>query len=104
MTLGLFVVISIINGFIGMVFAIPQYIVTALYAIGSVEGETPGSGLHLAMVITTIIQTFGSHLLNAVLVLTVVLQYFNLVEIKEGVGTMARLDEIGAERDVEPPF
>lgn len=100
MTFGLMLVMLIINSFIGMVFAIPQYIVMGITAVTGIEGE-PSPAMHLFLVITTIIQTFGSNLLTSLLVTALTFNYFNLVERKEGVGSRERIDQIGATRDAD---
>jgi hypothetical protein len=101
MTLGLIIVMSIITAALGWVVSIPQYIVMMVYGITVADGETASSSYRIALIVTSIIQAFGSNLLNAILIIAVTINYFNLVERKEGVGSMARIEEIGASADAE---
>ena len=100
-TLGLMIVMSLLVTGIGWMLSIPQYVVMSMYALTTADSGSYSNAYRLALIITTIIQSFGTNLLNSILIVAVTLNYFNLVERKEGVGAMARIEEIGAPADAE---
>ncbi len=90
-TLGLLIVMQIIVAVMGIVFAIPQYIVVFITTFGAARG----GGMQQLLLIVSAISTFGSQMLASLTMLAVVLHYFSLVERSDGVGVAARIASIG---------
>ncbi len=104
-TFGYYFVVSMIQGTVGVIFMIPLYvlyfvaIITIIPQAGhSADGSdlfNVGIGYQIAFTVAGVIAVGGSLLLNAMTITAHALQYFNLVERKEGVGMMAKLDLLG---------
>jgi hypothetical protein len=94
-TAGLLFVMSIISSFLGMGFAVPQYVVMFLIGLNAAEGGNVAD-YQLAMVVTNAISFFGSYLVYSLSIITLALHYFSLVERKEGTGAMVKITQIGA--------
>lgn len=95
-TCGLIVVTGIIAVIMGQVFAIPQYIFTFLVAAHKASAETAVPPWQEAgLVISSTFSTFGSSMLQAIPLVAVGFQYYNLVERREAAGLMAKLDTFG---------
>jgi hypothetical protein len=89
-TFGLLVVVSIVVGIAAGILSIPTYLITFLTALRVIEGDQS-----LWLVGTSIISTTGSTILQAIVVLALAFQYYNLVEQKEGQGLLRRIADIG---------
>lgn len=90
-TLWIFVVMSIILMFASIIFQLPLQLAAG---IAGASGETPSTTV---LVIGIAFSTIGSYLLYSILALACSVVYYNLVEQKEGVGMIDRINEIGAE-------
>lgn len=97
-TLGLIIVVAIIVGIIGLLFAIPAGIVA--FFIGAKMLPNVSTAW---LVIGNVIALVGRTLLNAVLYLAIGFQYTNLVERQEGRGLNAAIDSIGAPAQLRTP-
>ena len=89
-TFGLLFVMQLIQGFAGFIFQIPTYL---LMGLKMAHIPVPGEGILIVAA-----QTFGAigqSLLYSLTLLAILFQYFNLVEIKEGVGMRHLVDSIG---------
>jgi hypothetical protein len=93
-TFWLFVVIQIILTFASMIFQIPLQAIVMMRSLGG-GMESPGMLIYIAVAFNVI----GSYLLYSVTVLTCSVQYYNLVEQKDGVGMVDRINEIGVQLD-----
>ncbi|MBO3272462.1 hypothetical protein [Hymenobacter defluvii] len=89
-TFGLLFVMWIIQSFVGLVFQIPTYLLMGL-KIASIP--IPGEGI--LTIATRTFATIGQVLLYAPTMLALLFQYFNLIEIKDGVGMRHLVDSIG---------
>jgi len=89
-TFGLIVVMGIIVGLVGLIFAIPSGIIGFLIG-GKLLPDIPTVWLMLGNVIALV----GRTLLNAVLYTAIGFQYTNLVERQEGRGMISAIDSIG---------
>ena len=89
-TFGLIVVMAIIVGIVGMIFAIP----TALVGFFIGAKMLPDVST-VWLVIGNVVALVGRTLLNAVLYLAIGFQYTNLVERQEGRGLNSAIDSIG---------
>jgi len=89
-TFGLIVVMAIIVGIVGMIFAIP----TALVGFFIGAKMLPDVST-VWLVIGNVVALVGRALLNAVLYLAIGFQYTNLVERQEGRGINSAIDSIG---------
>jgi len=102
-SMGLYIVTFIIQFIIELLFTIPFYIfqiiatITSLPEVGEAANGTPEFGplFKFAFAISGVFSVAAGLLLNTMPVTVHTLQYFNLVERKEGVGMMAKLDLIG---------
>ncbi len=105
-TVGYYIIVGLIQGVVGMIFTIPFYImyfiaiITVIPQSGQMQDGTAlfsnfGTGFQIAFTIAGVIAVGGSLLLNSIMTSAHALQYFNLVERKEGVGMMAKLEQLG---------
>lgn len=98
-----FVIILIIQMVLSMIFGIPSMIVNLIVPMTMPDlasSTSPGDGsvgivMQAVDIIVNIIATAGSQLLYVIGISGIVFQYFNLVERKEGLGMMAKLDLLG---------
>ena len=89
-TFGLIVVMAIIVGIVGMIFAVPTAII-AFFVSAKMLPDVSTAWLVIANVIALV----GRTMLNAVLYLAIGFQYTNLVERQEGRGLISAIDSIG---------
>ncbi|QIP12001.1 hypothetical protein G8759_04820 [Spirosoma aureum] len=89
-TFGLIIVMGIIVGIVGLIFAIPSAIVGFLIG-GKLLPDVSVVWLTLANVIALV----GRTLLNSMLYIAIGFQYTNLVERQEGRGLISDIDSIG---------
>lgn len=98
-TFGLFLLTFIVGYIINYAFSIPQSIVVTLVMFNGVgEGSMV---MRLVTIITSLISSIGAYVLYTMMFLMAILQYYNLVELKEGVGVMTMIDQIGESNDTE---
>lgn len=90
-TMGLFFVMSIVIGLIGLVLQIPQYVIMAGKVL---HWEWLGS--EVLTVAVTVVASVGQMILYTPLLVALMFQYFNLVERKEGVGMRHLVDSLGS--------
>lgn len=91
-TFGLIIVVGIIQGFLGFILYIPNYIVTFFIAFTGVDSES--SGLNRTLYIISSIISSLSVLLYAISTTAIAFQYYNLVERKEAPGLLQQIEEI----------
>lgn len=90
-TLGLIVVMAIIAGIVGLIFALPTGIIAFLTGAKMLPDVST-----VWLVVGNVIALVGRTLLNAVVYLAIGFQYTNLVERLEGRGLISAIDSIGA--------
>jgi hypothetical protein len=91
-TFGLIIVIGFIQGFLGFIFYVPNYIVTFFLAFAGIDATTGEAGKVL-FIISSIIASLGT-LLYTISIIAIAFQYYNLVERKEAPGLMHQIEEI----------
>lgn len=96
-TFWIFVVMQIILLFASMIFQVPIQVVVFMQGFSGLESAG------LLIYIAGAFNVIGTYLLYAMLVLTASVQYYNLVEQKEGVGMVDRINEIGASIGEDSP-
>jgi hypothetical protein len=89
-TFGLILIMSFIQGIIGIIFQLPLTAVTLLKALKLFETDST-----ILITISGIISTLGSVLTSCIVNLAIVFQYYNLVEKKDGVGILSDIGNIG---------
>jgi hypothetical protein len=96
-TFGLLIVMSLIVSFMGFVFQIPQTVLTMIIAFHKVSdvNATPPLWQQASLVASTLISTFGSNLLQAIIFLAMIFQFYNLVERQEAQGLLNKLESFG---------
>jgi hypothetical protein len=100
-TFGYIIAVSFIQGFMGYIFQIPLLIYSTIFPLVSLA-ETDTSTVYMAgYVVLGLVYVFGSQLLNAFNLTAIAFQYFNIVETKEGVGLMNRIEKVGEKRKEE---
>jgi hypothetical protein len=89
-TFGLLIIVGIISSIIGYVFQIPTLIVTlsSFFKIGDGMND-------IWMTIGGVISTIGSMLVQSLVLVAIVFQYYNLVERREGSGIINSINNIG---------
>ncbi len=105
-TFGLLFITGLIAGFMGAIFTLPQFVFTIFTAIHraqiGVSAVVP-IWQEVFIMITSIVQTVGSSLLQAIIFIALGFQYFNLVERKEAKGLMTKLDQFGKNPEEAAP-
>lgn len=97
-TFGYVIAIGFIQGFMGYIFQIPLLVYSAIFPLVSLS-ETDTSAVYMAgYVVLGLFYVFGSQLLNTFNLTAIAFQYFNIVETKEGVGLMNRIEKVGEKR------
>jgi hypothetical protein len=94
-TFGYVIVIGFIQGIFGYVFQIPMLVYAEFFPLVSL-GQMEANGIYMVgYIITFLFYLFGSQILNVFNVTAISFQYFHLVETKEGVGLMQRINKVG---------
>ena len=93
-TIGLMIVVSFILNILSMVFIIPLYIIIFMSKMGVELGEA-GKVMIIAI---SLISSFFSFLTLPLMQIPMSLQYFNLVEKKDGTGLIGQIEKIGQAR------
>ena len=91
-TFGLIIVVGFIQGFLGGILYMPNYIVMIFAVFTGVDGES--SGLVKILYIISSIITSLSALLYVISTLAIAFQYYNLVERKEAPGLLQQIENI----------
>lgn len=98
-TVGLVIVISIIQSVMSIVFAVPMYIMMFVNAMHDLGGEgSAGPAFDLNGILITLsggISMLGSFALYSILFIALTFQYFNLLERKEAKGLLERMEGFG---------
>jgi hypothetical protein len=98
-TFGLIFVAIILQSVMGMIFNIPQYIMTFVITLNSASSDfTAGLPLwqKLILLLTTSISVIGSSMLYCISFIAIAFQYFNLVERREATGLMNQIEGFGS--------
>ena len=103
-TFGLLVVMFLIAGFMGYIFQLPQLIFTVVFALHKTTDALaePAVWEQAGIIVSSVISTIGSNLLQSIVFVAMIFQFYNLVERKEAQGLMNRLDSFG-KTDVNAP-
>ena len=81
--------------------AMPQLIITYLFTLNTVDGtEDPSLLLGIITIILSLLYMLGSFLLYPLPLVAIAIQYFNLVEEKEGVGLRERVEQFGQSLEI----
>jgi hypothetical protein len=83
--------LGFIQGFLGFLFQIPQYVVAFMKAINSIDGGKPDATSDILIIITSIIGTF-SFAFYVISITGIVFHYFSLVEQKEAKGLLDKIE------------
>lgn len=103
-TLAVLIISSLIASVISFVFAIPNYIMTGLGFVHSMqESDTLSFSFtqSLAYGITTFVASAGQYLLTVIPIIAIIFQYYNLVERRDASGLMERIDQMGTGKGEE---
>jgi len=92
-TFGFIIVIGLIQGFIGFIFYIPNYIAIFALTLSGLNNPNQNSPSHIIFIITSIISSFN-FLLTAISVVGISFHYYNLVERKEAPSLLEKIDTI----------
>ncbi len=92
-TFGLLIVLSLIQGFLGFLFQIPQYIAMFVVAFNSAEGNGTSSTTEIIFIVTTIISSLN-FIFYSISFIGIAFHYFSLVEQKEAKGLLDKIDSI----------
>lgn len=95
-TFGLIIIMSIIVGFMALIFSVPQVIFTFLLALhGSDASLQAPLWQEAGMIISSIIYSAGAGLLQSLIFMSLGFQLYNLIERKEAKGLMSKLESFG---------
>jgi hypothetical protein len=92
-TFGLLIVLGLIQGFMGFLFQIPQYISMFFVAFNSIDGNGMNSTSEIIFIVTTIIASFN-FLFYSISFVGIAFHYFSLVEQKEAKGLLNKIESI----------
>lgn len=92
-TFGLLIVLSLIQGFLGFLFQIPQYIAMFVVAFNSAEGNATSSTTEIIFIVTTIISSLN-FIFYSISLIGIAFHYFSLVEQKEAKGLLDKIDSL----------
>lgn len=92
-TFGLLIVLSLIQGFLGFLFQVPQYIAMFVIAFNSMDGNGTDSITEIILIVTTIISTLN-FIFYAISLVGIAFHYFSLVEQKEAKGLLDKIEAI----------
>ncbi|MBK7630104.1 MAG: hypothetical protein IPJ23_05295 [Ignavibacteriales bacterium] len=92
-TFGLLIVLGLIQGFMGFLFQIPQYIAMFFVAFNSIDGNGMNSTTEIIFIITTIIASLN-FLFYSISFVGIAFHYFSLVEQKEAKGLLNKIESI----------
>ncbi|MFC0185487.1 hypothetical protein SAMN04515674_103273 [Pseudarcicella hirudinis] len=91
-TFGLIFIMSVIRMITSLIFGIPAVIIPVIRSLKLMGSGKSGD---LIMIFSTVVSVLGSTLLIAPIYVSLVFQYFNLLERKEGKGLLKQVSEIG---------
>ena len=91
-TFGIIIVVGMIQGFLGFVLYVPNYIVTIFLAFAGLNSSNGDLG-RVLYIISSIIASLGV-LLYSISTIAIAFQYYNLVERREAPGLVQRIEEI----------
>lgn len=92
-TFGLIFVLGIIQGLMGVIFQIPQYILMFATMFNSLDGSGVSEVTEILIMITSVISAF-QYLLSSITIIALAFLYFSLVELKEAKGLMEKIESI----------
>ena len=92
-TFGLVIVLSFIQGFMGFLFQIPQYIAMITVMFNSMDGTGADGATEIIMIITSIIAAFN-FIFYTISLIAIAFHYFSLVEQKEAKGLIEKIESI----------
>lgn len=92
-TLGLIIVLGIIEGLMGFVFQIPQYIVMFVTMFNSMDGSGVDGVMEMVIMFTSILSMF-QYILYTITIIALAFHYFSLVEQKEAKGLLEKIESI----------
>lgn len=103
-TFGLLIVTSLIVSFMGFVFQLPQTVFTFLIAFHKTTDSLAEPALweRVGIMVSSVIATIGSNMLQGIVFVALIFQFYNLVERREAQGLMNKLDSFG-KTDVNAP-
>jgi hypothetical protein len=93
MTFGLVFVLGLIQGFMGFIFQIPQYIAMMVIMFNTIDGNQADGITEIIMIATSIIASF-SFVFYSVNLVGIALHYFSLVEQKDAKGLLDKIESI----------
>ncbi len=98
-TFGLMFLANLVQSVLMMVLYMPLYVIMIIVGLNSGGEEMAQTdSMQSAASIISFAIMFGAFLLQSVQMVAITLQYFNLVERKEGTGLMSEIDQIGADQ------
>jgi hypothetical protein len=91
-TFGLLIIMSLVAGVVSIVFQLPVFITTMLTALGMAKDW---ANMKALMIGGSVISIVGSTVVQGLVWVALVFQYFNLVERSEGSSLLAEIDALG---------
>ena len=96
-TFGLLVVTALIAGFMGYIFQLPQLVFTVVFALHKTSDAMAEPTLweQVGIIVSSVISTVGTNLLQSIVFVGLIFQFYNLVERKEAQGLLNKLESFG---------
>lgn len=100
MTFGIYIVMAMIVGVISQVFSVPTLIMTMISGITMYSEPSNSYGIFMTIlnVLFGIIYTVGTLLLTSITYVSMAFQYFSLVEKKDPVSLLKKIEQIGVKK------
>lgn len=104
-TLGLLLVVLILQSILASVFSLPLMVFTGVGAFfsssGDIDTENSSTVVQALIIVFQVVGTLGGQFLYAISLVAIAFQYGNLVEKKESAGLMEEIDTLGTESSTE---
>lgn len=100
-TFGVIFLAVIIYSILGTLFNMPAFIFSFVRGLHSTNVSEGGDMYRLLMIISGVVGGVGTSLLYAIPLVATALQYFSLIERKEKVGLMQRIEQLGEPEEEE---
>lgn len=101
-TIGLILVMIVLQAIIGSIFGIPVMLMTGFGAYFSASAEyeiqNSSAALQALFIVAQVISTLGTQFLYCIILIAIGYQYGNLVEKKESAGLMEDIDSLGQQK------
>ncbi|WP_017733213.1 V-type ATP synthase subunit I domain-containing protein [Nafulsella turpanensis] len=102
-TAGLVIIVGFIQSIMGIIFAVPMYIMMFMQVMhvadGEATAEAPGMLYNILFSLASGVSMLGSFALYSILFIAITFQYYSLRERKEASGLLERMESFGVQKN-----